>query len=149
MTCHIAMNHNRKATVLLALLCFQPSTPACPTPVLMEGRATRSRLALSVTVQLAGLGPPVLKVRVQTGLYCSALCHLDSQIQISISCYKPFSEMACSKTASNVAELRVTLVLLQAIVIVQVQSHLHCVALCHLNSQMQISDGSSDVVVLL
>lgn len=65
--------HNRQPSVLplLLLLCFQPNTPACPTPVPTEGPATRSRLALSVTVQLAGPGPPVLKVRGQAGRPCS------------------------------------------------------------------------------
>lgn len=58
---------------------FQPSTPACPTPAPTEGPATRSRLALSVTAQLAGPAPPALKVRVQTPLRRVASCRLTSQ----------------------------------------------------------------------
>lgn len=41
---------------------FQPSTPVCLTLVPTEGRAMKSRQALSVTARQAGQGRPALKV---------------------------------------------------------------------------------------
>lgn len=54
---------------------FQPSTPVCPTLAPTEGRATKSRQALSVSVRQAGQGRRVLKVTFQRRSTCSVCSH--------------------------------------------------------------------------
>lgn len=83
-------------------ICFasQLNTPVCPTPVPMEGHATKSRQASSAIVRQAGPGQPVLKVRRETCSIYFTQFHEKSTFT-SLVCISDTDECASSPCAQG------------------------------------------------